>query len=154
MGFEEDEFGLAEQLSKAKNTAISGLVEAGIVHAGKGKVRLLQPEELPADWDPRADKRVTVWEIVHHLVRVLNAGGESAAAELLARMGTSRDVARELCYRLYSICERARRAQDALAYNALVQSWPEIARLAQEAPAPAAASAGTGDMFDDSGPAR
>lgn len=154
VGFEEDEFGLAEQLSKAKNTAISGLVEAGIVHAGKGKVRLLQPEELPADWDPRADKRVTVWEIVHHLVRVLNAGGESAAAELLARMGTSRDVARELCYRLYSICERARRAQDALAYNALVQSWPEIARLAQEAPAPAAASAGTGDMFDDSGPAR
>lgn len=117
-------------------------------------MRLLQPEELPADWDPRADKRVTVWEIVHHLVRVLNAGGESAAAELLARMGTSRDVARELCYRLYSICERARRAQDALAYNALVQSWPEIARLAQEAPAPAAASAGTGDMFDDSGPAR
>ncbi len=154
VGFDEDEFGVAEQLSKAKNTAISGLVEAGIVHAARGKVRLLQPEELPADWDPRADKRVTVWEMVHHLVRVLNAGGESAAAELLAKMGASRDVARELCYRLYSICERARRSQDALAYNALVQSWPEIARLAQEAPAPAAATAGTGDMFDDSVPAR
>ena len=47
-----------------------------------------------------------------------------------------------------------RRVEEGLAYNALVQSWPEIARLAQEAPAPAAATAGTGDMFDDSVPAR
>ena len=154
MGFDEGEYGVAEQLSKAKNTAIAGLMDAGIVRAGKGKVRLLRPEELPADWDPRADARVTVWEMVHHLVRVLDAGGEGAAAELLAKMGSSRDVARELCYRLYSICERARRAQDALAYNALVQSWPEIARLAQEAPVLESATAGTGDMFDDSGPAR
>ena len=79
-------------------------------------------------------------------MRVLNAGGESAAAELLAKMGASRDVARELCYRLYSICERARRSQDALAYNALVQSWPEIVRLAREAPR--TVTPGTDDLFD------
>ena len=41
-------------------------------------------------------------------------------------------MARELAYRLYTICERKKRAQEALSYNALVQSWPEIARLARE----------------------
>ncbi len=38
-GMEEGPFGDAETLSKAKNTAINGLVEAGIVVAHAGKVR-------------------------------------------------------------------------------------------------------------------
>jgi putative DNA methylase len=70
--------------------------------------------------------------MAHHLVRVLEAGGESAAAELLARVGAKAEVTRELAYRLYAICERRKRAQAALSYNALVQSWPEIGRLARE----------------------
>jgi len=37
-----------------------------------------------------------------------------------------------LCYRLYALCERKKRAAEALSYNTLVQSWPEIVRLAQE----------------------
>jgi len=135
IGFEEGEYGVAEQLSKAKNTAVSGLVEAGIVLAGKGKVRLVKPAELPTDWDPTTDARLTVWEMVHHLVRVLEAGGESAAAALVAKLGSQAEIARELCYRLYTICERKKRAQEAMAYNALVQSWPEINRLARETPA-------------------
>jgi hypothetical protein len=36
------------------------------------------------------------------------------------------------CYRLYTLCERKKRATEALAYNSLVQSWPEITRLARE----------------------
>ena len=151
MGFDEGEFGLAEQLSKAKNTAIGGLTEAGIVQAGRGAVRLLRPEELPPDWDPARDARATVWEMVHHLAHRLETGGESAAADLLAQLGASADVARELCYRLYSICERRRRSAEAQTYNALVQSWPEMARLAQEQPAAATPPAAprTAEMFDD-----
>src|SRR5690606_14403393 len=42
-GFAEGEFGVAETLSKAKNTAISGMVEAEIVASKAGKVRLLKP---------------------------------------------------------------------------------------------------------------
>jgi putative DNA methylase len=132
MGFAEGEFGVAEQLSKSKNTAVSGLVEAGIIFSGKGKVRLLKPAELPADWDPSTDTRLTVWESVHHLIRVLEAGGESAAATLVAKLGSQAEIARELCYRLYTLCERKKRANEAMAYNALVQSWPEIVRLARE----------------------
>ena len=146
IGFEEGEYGVAEQLSKAKNTAVSGLVEAGIVLSGKGRVSLVKPAELPADWDPTTDARLTVWEMVHHLVRVLEAGGEASAAVLLAKLGSHGETARELCYRLYTICERKKRANEAIAYNALVQSWPEIVRLARETPR--AVMPGTDDLFD------
>ena len=131
-GFAEGDFGVAETLSKAKNTSIEGLAGAGILEAKRGRVRLLTPAELSAAWDPAGDSRVTHWEAVHHLIRVLNDGGELAAAALAAKLGSRADVARELAYRLYTICERKKRPDDAFAYNALVQSWGEIARLAWE----------------------
>jgi len=132
-GFDAGEYGVAETLSKAKNTSVGGMVSAGLVASGAGKVRLLRPEELPAQWDPSADSRLTVWEMTHHLVRVLEQG-EQRAADLLAQLGAQADIARELAYRLYAICERKKRAAEALAYNSLVQSWPEMARLSQERP--------------------
>ena len=131
-GFDEGEYGIAEMLSKAKNTSVAGMVDAGILDSKAGTVRLLKPEELPPDWDPTTDPRLTAWEMVHHLVRALEAGGESAAAELAAGLGVKAEAARELCYRLYTLCERKKRAAEALSYNSLVQSWPEITRLARE----------------------
>ncbi len=131
-GFAEGEYGVAETLSKAKNTSVSGLVEAGILSSRSGKVRLLKPAELPGDWDPRTDARLTAWEMVHHLARALESGGESAAAALAVGLGSRAETARELCYRLYTVCERKKQAADALMYNGLVQSWPEITRLARE----------------------
>ena len=134
-GFDEGDYGVAETLSTAKNTAVDGMVEAGIVRSGGGRVRLLRPKELPDDWDPEVDTRRTVWETVHHLVRVLETGGEVAAAALVRKLGDRGATARELCYRLYVLCERKKRPAEALAYNGLVQSWPEISRLAAAAPA-------------------
>ena len=137
-GFDEGEYGVAETLSKAKNTSIAGIVEGGILASSAGKVRLLRPDELADDWDPTTDARLTVWEAVHHLIRALETGGEPAAARVVVRLGASADIVRELAYRLYTICERKRRAAEALSYNSLVQSWPEISDLArkerQEAP--------------------
>ena len=130
-GFDDGEYGVAETLSKAKNISVSGMVEAGIVASKSGKVRLLKPEELPDNWDPTTDTRLTVWEVVHHLVRTLEQG-ETVTADLVAKLGTKADTARELAYRLYTTCERKKRASEALSYNALVQSWPEIARLSRE----------------------
>lgn len=134
MGFNDGEFGTADVLARAKATSVGGIVEAGIAFSGKGKVRLFRPSELPADWDPSTDKRLTVWEMVHQLIRVLEADGETAAAALVAKLGSDAETARELCYRLYTLCERKKRPQDAMAYNALVQSWPELTRLAGEMP--------------------
>ena len=134
-GFDEGDYGIAETLSTAKNTSVSGMVEAGILHSRAGKVRLLRPNELPADWDPARDDRLITWEIVHHLIRVLEQSGEGSAAQLVRKLGGWAEIAREFCYRLYTVCERKKRAADALAYNGLVQSWPEISRLARmEAP--------------------
>ncbi len=79
VGFDEGQYGLAETLSKAKNTSVEGLVTAGIIKSGRGKVRLLKPDELPTDWDPEKDPRLTSWETVHHLIRALEKDGEPAA---------------------------------------------------------------------------
>ncbi len=131
-GFEVGEFGVADVLARAKNSSVGGLVEAGIVASKAGKVRLLRPGELAAGWDPATDSRLTAWESLHYLISVLDAGGESAAADLVSKLGSKAEVARELAYRLYALCERKKRAPEALSYNALVQSWPEIMRLARE----------------------
>ena len=131
-GFGEGEFGVAETLSKAKNTSVAGLAEAGLLESKRGKVRLLKPAEMPVDWNPATDLRLTAWEVVHHLIRALEAGGESGAATLVGKLGAKAETARELAYRLYTLCERKKRAAEALSYNALVQSWPEIVRLARE----------------------
>jgi putative DNA methylase len=84
--------------------------------------------------------------VVHQLVRALEANGEGAASILVAKLGSKAETARELCYRLYTLCERKKRATEAMAYNGLVQSWPEITRLAREKPRKGAAS--TTDMFE------
>jgi len=144
MGFDEGEFGVAEQLSKAKNTAVSGLVESGIIRSGRGKVQLLKPSELTNAWDPETDQRLTTWESVHRLIQAQTASGEAGAAAIVAKLGAKAETARELCYRLYTLCERKKRANDAMPYNALVQSWPEIVRLAQQSHQSAGPA---GDLF-------
>ena len=136
LGFTEGEYDIAETLSKAKNTSVAGMVTAGILESGRGKVRLLKPDELSEDWDPNKDSRLTEWEIVHQLIRALEANGEEAAAVLVAKLSNKAETARELCYRLYTLCERKKRTSEALSYNALVQSWPEIERLARETAKP------------------
>ncbi len=137
-GFAEGEFGVADVLARAKNTSVQGLVDAGVLASSRGKVRLLKPAELPADWDPERDERRPVWESVHQLIRVLDGGlGEAAVAELLRKLGPQAEIARELAYRLYVLSDRKKRAEEALWYNGLVQSWPEISRLAREVAAAA-----------------
>jgi putative DNA methylase len=132
-GTSEAAFGEAETLSKAKNTSVAGLVESGLLRAAKGKVQLIAREQLDADWDPATDRRLTIWEVAQHLIRRLTTGGERAAAELLRKVGGMGEIARDLAYRLYSVCERKGWTEEAIAYNSLVVAWPEISRLAGQA---------------------
>ncbi len=135
-GFSEGEYDEALKLSRAKNTSVPGMADAGILKSKSGKVRLLRPDELSGNWDPTRDPRLTAWESVHQLIRVLQSDGERAAADLVAKIGSKAEIARELAYRLYVLSERKKRAQEALSYNGLVQSWPEILRLSRESGAP------------------
>ena len=144
-GMEEGPFGEGDVLARAKNTAVSGLVDAGVVKARAGKVQLLSRAELPEDWNPATDKRLTVWETTQHLIRILETKGESAAAALLNQLGGMGEIARDLAYRLYAICERKKWADEALAYNSLVIAWPELSKLARsERVSPSAAQ---GQLF-------
>lgn len=132
-GFDTGEYGRAEQLSKAKNTSIDEMKDprtSPIIEAKSGKVRLFRPSEMEEDWSPESDGRLTVWDMVHQLIRVLENEGEIAAAGIVAKLGARAETARELCYRLYTMCDRKKRSAEALSYNALVQSWPEIVKLA------------------------
>lgn len=133
-GTKEGLYGDAETLSKAKNTSVNGLVEAGILEAKGGKVRLLKREEFSNDWDPIADTRLPVWELTQRLIKKLEEEGESGAAEILKKVGARGEDAKDLAYRLYTLCERKGWAQEALGYNSLVVAWPEINKLAGKAP--------------------
>ena len=136
-GMNEGPFGEADVLARAKDTAVQGLVEAGVIHAKAGEVRLLKRKEMEIGWDPATDKRLTVWECTQHLIRKLDTEGEEAAARLLAKLGGSKSQeSRDLAYRLFSICEKKKWPQEAIAYNSLVTAWPEITRLAQNLPTP------------------
>ena len=133
------EYGVAETLSKAKDTSVDGMVRAGIVEANAGKVRLLGRGELPEGWDPATDERLTVWEMTQHLISRLDEG-EALAAALARRLGGSAEIARDLAYRLYLICERKKWSQEGQAYNGLVVAWPQIQRLAAAEPAASGSS--------------
>jgi putative DNA methylase len=131
-GFSDGSFGDAEVLTKAKTTAVSSLEHARLVLSRGGKVRLLRPEQLPADWDP-AVGRLTVWAMTHHLLRVYyhEKAGDEATANLLRKFGSKGDLARDLALRLFRISEKKGLLIEAQAYNALGLGWSELAHLAK-----------------------
>ena len=129
-GLNPGPYGDAETLSKAKGTAVSGVVQAGIATQRDGKVRLLDRNELDGAWDPTVDGRLTVWEVTQHLIAHLNQS-ETSAADLLRRVGAGvGERARLLAYLLYQVADRKGWTTEAVAYNSLVQAWPELTRLA------------------------
>jgi putative DNA methylase len=130
--FDEGLYGEAEVLATAKALSISHLAEAGLLHSRAGKVRLLRREELPEDWDPSAIGRLTVWEVTQHLIRCLDQKGEKETANLKAKIGGMAEIARDLAYRLYTLCERKGWADEAGYYNSLVVAWPSMASEAFE----------------------
>ena len=125
-GWNEGEFGKADVLARAKGTSVAGVADAGVLETGAGKVRLLKWAQYPNDWSPENDNRTPVWEALHHLIRVLNQQGESAAGHLLSRLPERSAAIRQLAYRLYTLCERKGWAEDARAYNELMGAWTAI----------------------------
>lgn len=132
-GWASGKYGEADVLARAKGTSVSGLVDGGVAESSGGNLRLLKWAELPRDWSPETDKRVSVWEALHHLIRALNQDGESATGALLARMPAQAEPLRALAYRLYTLCERKGWAEDARAYNELVTAWSGIEQAATDA---------------------
>jgi putative DNA methylase len=133
-GFEPGSYDDAEKLCKTTVTSLDGLERAGIARAARGKVALIPRAELPDDWDPATDARLTVWEVTQHLVkRLTSSGGEAAAADLLRRCRRWADAARDLAQWL-AAASLVTRPAEALDHDALVTSWSELVRLAERPP--------------------
>jgi putative DNA methylase len=119
-------FGDADTLSRAKGTSVEGVRDSGVVQSGGGIVRLRRWSEYPVGWDPHTDTRNPVWETLHHLIRALKQEGEVGAGRVLAAVKGKAEAARQLAYRLYTLCERQGWAEDARVYNELITSWTGI----------------------------
>jgi len=145
-GWDAGKFGEADTLARAKGTSVEGVKVAGVIASGGGNVRLLRWKEYPATWDPRTDARLPVWEALHQLIRAHNAEGDTGAARVLAGVAGKAEAARQLAYRLYTLCERAGRAEDARAYNDVVTGWSGIESAAVKLPGPR-----QGRLFDMEG---
>ncbi|PRH81274.1 DUF1156 domain-containing protein [Arenimonas caeni] len=134
VGFGTGAFGNADVLARAKATSVDAVKHAGVLASDGGKVRLLKPDEYPEGWDPQTDNRTPVWEALHQLIRAYNAGGESAAGALLARMPEKSGDIRRLSYWLYNACaERKKLPEEARAYNELVTAWHAIEAASHDA---------------------
>lgn len=132
-GWDEAAFGRADELSRSTNTSVDGLVRGGVFWARAGKARLLAPGELTAEWDPSLDERVSAWEVVVRLADALAERGVEDATRLMAPAGqrVDLDVAKELAYLLFSICEKRGWAQSGLLFNGLGTSWSDMASAAR-----------------------
>jgi putative DNA methylase len=144
-GWTESVFGEADVLARSKSTSVDAMKEAGVLQSGSGKVRLLKWAEYPSDWDPRTDARTPVWEALHQLIRAHKQGGDTSAGPLLAALGGKAEAIRQLAYRLYTLCERQGRAEDARPYNELITSWTGIESAAASAPKTAQGELGLGN---------
>lgn len=128
--FNNLKFGDADVLARAKNTSVQALAERGVMMAEKGEVRLLTREEIPEKVDSHEE---CIWRLTQQLARAMERGGVKECAQVVVELrGSNAENAKALAYRLYTICERKKWAQEGYAYNNLVVAWPDIQSMAAQ----------------------
>jgi putative DNA methylase len=136
-GYATGRFGVADDLARARNTAVETLVRDGILTSAAGKVTLLSPSKMPEGYDVLADDRVGAWEVLHHLIAILERDGLPVAGAFLANAQARPDGAidtelvKELAFLLFSIAEKNGWTQDTLAFNTVATAWPDVVHAAR-----------------------
>ena len=136
-GYTTGKFGVADDLARARNTAVETLVRDGILTSAAGKVTLLSPAKMPEGYDVLADDRVGAWEVLHHLIAFLERDGLPVAGAFLASAQERQDGAidvelvKELSFLLFAIAEKNGWTQDALAFNTVATAWPDVVQAAR-----------------------
>lgn len=139
-------FGDADVLARAYDTSVRGIADSGVLTQGEGIVQLIAPEDLSASWDPTKDDRISAWEVMCHLGRVLTAedGGVEPAARLMAAAATRNELDLEavqrLAYRLYEMTKTSR-TDDARLFNLIGGSWTDLTAAASRVREPDAVQA-------------
>lgn len=131
-GMGKGDYGIADNLARARGIAVESVKHAGIIESQASKVRILKRDELDPDWDPQTDTHLTIWECLQYLVRLHEKDGIAyGTALLLRKIGDKADAVKDLAYCLYDISANKRQdAKEATAYNALIADWTELTREA------------------------
>ena len=136
-GYAVGKFGDADNLARARNTSVDVLDRDGILTSRAGNVKLIRPSELPLEYDVIADRHTSVWEALHHLIKVLERDGIAPAGDFLQAAlarpdgAVDADLVKELAHLLFRVAEGNNATKDALSFNALVTSWPDILDVAR-----------------------
>jgi putative DNA methylase len=145
-GWDRGPFGDADVLARSYNTSVRGVADSGVLTQGEGVVQLIAPGNLPESWNPVKDDRISVWEVMCHMGRVLSAedGGVHAAAQLMAAAAARTEIEVEavqrLAYRLYEMTKSSR-TEDARLFNLVGGSWTDLAQAAGRVRGPDAVQA-------------
>jgi putative DNA methylase len=131
-GMDKGDYGLADNLARARGISVDSAKHAGIVESAAGKVRLLTRDELDPQWEPSEDSHLTVWECLQHLVRLHESDGLSWETVRMMRMiGSQAEAAKDLAYCLYDIAANKRKdSKEGGPYNAVIADWTEMSRQA------------------------
>jgi len=127
--FDTGPFGDAESNATGR-ISLDHLERSGILTKGGGKVALIAPRDMPADYDPAGDDAISQWEVVMHLTRALATDGIPAASALLGQVPSTvdRDLCRELAGLLFKLAEDRKKTALAVDFNQLGAAWNDIAR--------------------------
>lgn len=131
-GYNTGSFGDANNLANARNTSVDSMAKSGILTSAAGNVKLIAPAELPEDYDPTSDDLISSWEVLGHMIRALEEGGLGAAARLLEEASSrpedpvDQESIKELAFLLFSLAEKNSQTNDAIDFNKLATSWPDI----------------------------
>ena len=121
-----------------------------ILTSRAGSVQLTKPADLSWDYDVVADLHTSNWEVLHHLIKVLEREGIAPAGDFLQAAlsrpdsAVDADLVKELAHLLFRIAEGNGWTKDALSFNNLVTSWPEVLDIARAKKQPTS----TQDAFD------
>lgn len=149
-GWNEGEAGVADVLSRAVNTSVTGLVRGGVFRATAGKAGLVEPKDMSSNWSPADDVSICIWEVSVRVAQALRDDGAERAAQWLVESATrvDLDAVKELSYLLYSICEKKGWADAAMLFNGLGTSWSDLQASAR-APKAATSTQGVFDLNSD-----
>ncbi|PPH45731.1 hypothetical protein C5D09_09995 [Rathayibacter sp. AY1C9] len=131
-GYEAGAFGDAENLARARATAVSAMERGGILSARAGKVQLYSPVELPSDYVVAADQHTSSWEALQHTIRIQETRGIPAAGAFLQNASrrsdgaVDLDLVKELAYLLFQVAEKNGWTKDAISFNGIATSWSEL----------------------------
>ena len=153
-GYGVGKFGDADSLARARNTSVDSMDRDKILTSRAGVVQLIKPGDLSWDYDVLRDPHTSNWEALHHLIKVLERDGIAPAGDFLQAAlsrtdgAVDADLVKELAHLLFRIAEGNGWTKDALSFNSMVTSWPEILEVARSAKKPSP-SQGAFDFDED-----